>query len=96
VYRILTHLTNYSSFHEENKIVDHLGEQLLAAGYHFYGSEPLYSGLSGELMHCDIFMGLVYYQRLRHMVRFLIHSPYCPYCPVLTIFIVFISFFPQH
>ena len=70
MYRILTHHTNYSSFHEENKIVDHLGEQLLAAGYHFYGSEPLYSGLSGELMHCDIFMGLVYYQRLRHMVRF--------------------------
>jgi len=56
------------SFHEENKVIDHLGEQLLAAGYHYYGSEPLYSGLSGEVMHCDIFMGLVYYQRLRHMV----------------------------
>lgn len=50
------------------RVIDHLGEQLLKSGYHYYGSEPLYSGLSGEIMHCDIFMGLVYYQRLRHMV----------------------------
>ena len=26
------------------------------------------SGLTGEEMPCDIFIGLVYYQRLRHMV----------------------------
>lgn len=34
----------------------------------YYGSEPLYSGLSGTIMHADIFIGVVYYQRLRHMV----------------------------
>jgi DNA-directed RNA polymerase I subunit RPA2 len=56
------------SFHEGERVIDHMGEQLRAAGFHYYGSEPLYSGLSGELMHCDIFMGVVYYQRLRHMV----------------------------
>ena len=39
-----------------------------AAGYSYHGSEPLYSGVSGREMQVDIFIGLVYYQRLRHMV----------------------------
>lgn len=36
-----------------------------ACGYHYYGSEPLYNGLTGRVMQADIFMGVVYYQRLR-------------------------------
>ncbi|GAB5035597.1 dna-directed rna polymerase i complex subunit rpa2 [Nannochloropsis oceanica] len=56
------------AFHEERRAIDYFGEQLRAAGYAYYGSEPLYSGLSGTLMHADIFIGVVYYQRLRHMV----------------------------
>ena len=55
-------------FHEKHRAIDHVGEQLRSAGYHYYGSEPLYSGLSGALMQADIFIGMVYYQRLRHMV----------------------------
>ena len=55
-------------FHEENKVIDHYGEQLTRAGYHYYGSEPLYNGVTGVCMQADIFIGLVYYQRLRHMV----------------------------
>ena len=39
-----------------------------ASGYHYYGSEPLYNGLTGNIMHADIFIGVVFYQRLRHMV----------------------------
>jgi len=50
------------------KKVDYFGEQLAAQGYSYYGSEPLYSGVSGTIMHADIFIGVVYYQRLRHMV----------------------------
>ena len=42
--------------------------QLLAAGYNYYGSEPLYSGVSGCVLHADLYIGVVYYQRLRHMV----------------------------
>lgn len=58
------------SFHESgDKIaVDYFGEQLQSAGYSYYGSEPLYSGVSGCLMHADLYIGVVYYQRLRHMV----------------------------
>lgn len=36
-----------------------------ACGYHYYGSEPLYNGLTGRVMQADIFMGVVFYQRLR-------------------------------
>jgi DNA-directed RNA polymerase I subunit RPA2 len=58
------------SFHEsgDQVSVDYFGEQLRAAGYNYYGSEPLYSGVSGCLMHADLYIGVVYYQRLRHMV----------------------------
>jgi DNA-directed RNA polymerase I subunit RPA2 len=58
------------SFHESgDKVsIDYFGEQLQAAGYNYYGSEPLYSGVSGCLMQADLFIGVVYYQRLRHMV----------------------------
>ena len=58
------------SFHESgDKIsVDYFGEQLRAAGYNYYGSEPLYSGVSGCLMQADLYIGVVFYQRLRHMV----------------------------
>lgn len=56
-------------FNEEHRAVDFMGEQLRAAGYNYHGSEPLYSGIHGTEMRCDIFVGLVYYQRLRHMVK---------------------------
>jgi DNA-directed RNA polymerase beta subunit len=52
-------------FHEEQKVVDYIGHQLRATGYNYCGSEPLYNGLTGEVMHADIFMGVVFYQRLR-------------------------------
>jgi DNA-directed RNA polymerase I subunit RPA2 len=56
-------------FHEERRAIDHMGEQLRANGYSYYGSEPLYNGLTGNIMHVDIFIGVVFYQRLRHMVN---------------------------
>lgn len=55
-------------FDENHRAVDYMGEQLKAAGYNYYGSEPMYSGITGEEMQADIFIGCVYYQRLRHMV----------------------------
>jgi len=58
------------NFHEsgDQVSIDYFGEQLQAAGYNYYGSEPLYSGVSGCIMQADLYIGVVYYQRLRHMV----------------------------
>ncbi|KAH7827721.1 putative DNA-directed RNA polymerase I subunit RPA2 [Monocercomonoides exilis] len=53
---------------DDESVVDYIGKQLVKAGYNYYGSEPLYSGVSGELLKAEIFFGVVYYQRLRHMV----------------------------
>eukprot|EP01138_Halocafeteria_seosinensis_P011578 gb/GECG01011827.1/.p1 GENE.gb/GECG01011827.1/~~gb/GECG01011827.1/.p1 ORF type:complete len:1408 (+),score=168.33 gb/GECG01011827.1/:1-4224(+) len=55
-------------FGEQQRAVDFFGEQLEKAGYSYYGAEPMYSGISGTELHVHIYMGVVYYQRLRHMV----------------------------
>lgn len=34
-----------------------------------HGNEPMYSGATGEELRADIYVGVVYYQRLRHMVN---------------------------
>ncbi|XP_069351215.1 DNA-directed RNA polymerase I subunit RPA2 isoform X1 [Eulemur rufifrons] len=52
----------------ENSALEYFGEMLKAAGYNFYGTERMYSGISGLELEADIFIGVVYYQRLRHMV----------------------------
>jgi len=55
-------------FSESHRAVDHFGEQLRAAGYAYHGTESVYSGAYGSEMQVQIFVGVVYYQRLRHMV----------------------------
>ena len=55
-------------FSEENTAADFFGHQLQAAGYNFHGNEPMYSGVTGQEFAADIYLGVVYYQRLRHMV----------------------------
>jgi len=55
-------------FDEETRAADYFGEQLKAAGYHYHGNENLYNGMSGEIIEAQIFVGIVHYQRLRHMV----------------------------
>lgn len=53
---------------EEDRAIDYWGEKLNKNGYHYYGSEPMYSGVSGKKFKADLYIGVVYYQRLRHMV----------------------------
>ena len=55
-------------FNEINRGIDHFGKLLLKKGYNYYGNESMYSGITGVKMKADIYFGLVYYQRLRHMV----------------------------
>ncbi|CAL5875038.1 uncharacterized protein PFLUO_LOCUS9341 [Penicillium psychrofluorescens] len=56
-------------FSEEDPATDFFGHQLRKAGYNYYGNEPLYSGITGREFAADIYLGVVYYQRLRHMVN---------------------------
>ncbi|KAJ1940104.1 DNA-directed RNA polymerase I subunit rpa2, partial [Linderina pennispora] len=56
------------TFDETNTAADYFGEQLRQAGYNYHGNEPMYSGVTGQEMRADIYIGVVYYQRLRHMV----------------------------
>ncbi|XP_022951240.1 DNA-directed RNA polymerase I subunit 2 isoform X1 [Cucurbita moschata] len=56
---------------EESKtesLVDELGSTLVKKGFNYHGVEVLYSGVYGTELTCEIFIGPVYYQRLRHMV----------------------------
>ncbi|KAJ1950137.1 hypothetical protein FBU59_000821 [Linderina macrospora] len=57
------------TFDETNTAADYFGEQLRLAGYNYHGNEPMYSGITGQEMRADIYIGVVYYQRLRHMVN---------------------------
>ena len=52
----------------DNEAIDYFARQLEQAGYNYYGTETLYSGVSGVEMKAEIFFGIIHYQRLRHMV----------------------------
>jgi DNA-directed RNA polymerase I subunit RPA2 len=52
----------------ETSALEFFGEELVKLGYNYYGNESMYSGITGEEFKADIYIGLVYYQRLRHMV----------------------------
>jgi len=53
---------------KDNDAIDFFAKQLEHAGYNYYGTETLYSGVSGVEMKAEIFFGIIHYQRLRHMV----------------------------
>lgn len=55
--------------HKDTPATDFFGHQLRKAGYNYHGNEPLYSGITGKEFAADIFLGVVHYQRLRHMVN---------------------------
>lgn len=55
-------------FNERRTAIDHFGDLLLRAGYNYHGNETFYSGIDGRQLEVQIFFGIVYYQRLRHMI----------------------------
>ena len=61
-----------TSFGELN--VSSISEKLLELGYEAHGNELMYNGLTGEQIECNVFMGPVFYQRLKHMVNDKQHS----------------------
>eukprot|EP00397_Hematodinium_sp_SG-2012_P003412 GEMP01003420.1.p1 GENE.GEMP01003420.1~~GEMP01003420.1.p1 ORF type:complete len:1218 (+),score=213.16 GEMP01003420.1:145-3798(+) len=46
----------------------YFGKALAEKGFQYWGTEQLYNGMTGEMMPVQIFKGIIYYQRLRHMV----------------------------
>lgn len=58
---------------EEFDIQD-IGDALESQGMERWGNETLMSGITGESLKCQVFMGPTFYQRLKHMVNDKIHS----------------------
>ena len=57
-----------------NLDVKTISQELLKLGYESYGNELMYNGLTGEQLETNIFIGPVFYQRLKHMVADKQHS----------------------
>ncbi len=51
-----------------------IAEELQKVGYESYGNEIMYNGFTGEQFETNVFIGPVFYQRLKHMVNDKQHS----------------------
>ncbi len=51
-----------------------LQENLLKLGLDYNGREVFYNGMSGKKLEADVFTGVVYYQKLHHMVADKMHA----------------------
>ena len=66
------HLGDATPF-QNNHVPDYVS-LLQSYGYEGQGNEVLYSGITGEQLHTSIFMGPIYYQRIKIMVADKMHS----------------------
>jgi DNA-directed RNA polymerase subunit B len=57
-----------------NEGPDEIRKDLVKLGFSHTGSEVFYNGTTGEKFVADIFVGIVYYQKLHHMVADKIHA----------------------
>ena len=59
---------------DANGAVERVADQLHQSGFQRHGHVRMMNGMTGEMMEASIFFGVVYYQRLKHMVRDKIHA----------------------
>jgi len=55
-------------------ILPRLEDELARTGFQRHGNERMTSGITGQLLQADIFIGPTYYQRLKHLVAAKIHA----------------------
>jgi DNA-directed RNA polymerase I subunit RPA2 len=60
--------TTFRDYDDGKTAHEYFGQQLRQCGYEYLGTEEMYSGVHGTMMTANIFVGVIYYQRLRHMV----------------------------
>ncbi len=65
-------LVNGTAFEKPN--LDWMREVLKSYGFRPDGKEVLYDGMTGEKVKAEIFMGPIYYQKLKHLVSLKIHA----------------------
>ncbi|PIN79741.1 DNA-directed RNA polymerase subunit B, partial [Candidatus Woesearchaeota archaeon CG10_big_fil_rev_8_21_14_0_10_34_8] len=58
----------------ESESEDGLRKQLVSLGFRENGTEVLYNGITGEKFHARIYIGNMYYLKLKHMVANKLHS----------------------
>ncbi|MCL7383594.1 MAG: DNA-directed RNA polymerase subunit B [Thaumarchaeota archaeon] len=56
------------------KPLEELRRELEALGFKNTGKEVMYDGVTGKRFEAEVFIGVVYYQRLHHLVRDKIHA----------------------
>ncbi|KAG9729442.1 beta and beta-prime subunits of DNA dependent RNA-polymerase, partial [Aureobasidium melanogenum] len=54
--------------------VEDMGDILISHGFSYSGKDHLTSGITGESLPAYVFMGPIYYQKLKHMVQDKMHS----------------------
>lgn len=54
--------------------VEDMGDLLISHGFSYSGKDYLTSGITGEALPAYVFMGPIYYQKLKHMVQDKMHS----------------------
>ena len=58
-----------TAFNNDGTKIGQFGRTLVNNGFHSSGNDILYNGMTGEQMESEIFFGINYYMRLKHMVK---------------------------